>query len=196
MPIITTKVESKRGCGYRQPGGLYLISDGISSTCGKLPVELCVCPTCGNGITHFRGFKWVTYKIIEEAPCDVPKCKGCFPFNGLVQEFGLMWVGEKFYPTPYDFIKEATSQGISKRIKSIPNKFKINMDWILLAHMKAVEQENGEAKPGIFRAFKPTRVEYIVKGDETEEELNNKEKRGITLVKVVRDIDLQQEVEL
>lgn len=88
------------------------------------------------------GFKWVTYELIEPAPCEKDKCDGCFPFNGLVQDFGLMWVGEKFSPTPEDFVKEGVRQGVSKRINSIPNKFEINKDWILLAHMKAVQGDD------------------------------------------------------
>lgn len=40
--------------------------------------------------------------------------------------------------------------------------------------------------PGVFHAFVPTRVEYIVKGTETEDELDALERRGLTLVKVER----------
>lgn len=43
-----------------------------------------------------------------------------------------------------------------------------------------------EMTPGIFHAFVPTRIEYVVKGDETEEDLDALEKRGLTLVKVER----------
>lgn len=42
-------------------------------------------------------------------------------------------------------------------------------------------------KPAIFHAFKPTAIEYVVKGTETEEELDRIEARGITLVKVIKD---------
>ncbi len=40
--------------------------------------------------------------------------------------------------------------------------------------------------PGVFHAFVPTRIEYVVKGDEPEEELDALEKRGLTLVKIER----------
>jgi hypothetical protein len=40
--------------------------------------------------------------------------------------------------------------------------------------------------PGVFHAFVPTRIEYVIKGDETEPELDALEKRGLTLVKVER----------
>ena len=39
---------------------------------------------------------------------------------------------------------------------------------------------------GIVTAFQPTAIEYVVKGDETDEELDALEKRGIEPVKVVR----------
>jgi hypothetical protein len=40
--------------------------------------------------------------------------------------------------------------------------------------------------PGIFHMFKPSAVEYVVKGDESDEKLADLEKRGITPVKVER----------
>jgi hypothetical protein len=44
-----------------------------------------------------------------------------------------------------------------------------------------------EFKPGVFQMFKPTAVEYITKGGETEEELEALVKRGITPVQVKQD---------
>jgi len=44
--------ESKRGCGYRKVGGLYLVGDGIFVPCDRLPYLLETCPVCGHGI-HF-----------------------------------------------------------------------------------------------------------------------------------------------
>ena len=41
-------------------------------------------------------------------------------------------------------------------------------------------------KPGIFHAFRPRAAEYVVKGSESEEELERKVKRGITLVRTER----------
>lgn len=41
--------------------------------------------------------------------------------------------------------------------------------------------------PGIFRMFKPSRIEYILKGDETSAEIADLEKRGLTTVRLVRD---------
>ena len=46
-----------------------------------------------------------------------------------------------------------------------------------------------ERTTGIFTTFMPTAVEYVVKGDETPEELDALEKRGLSLVKVIRAED-------
>ena len=97
-----------------------------------------------------------------------------------------MWVGEKHYKTPGHFLKEANSMGISKRIATVPRDFVVGETWIMLAHMKAVIDPHGkeEPKPGIFRAFRPTAIEYVVTGKEAEAELDKMEERGFTLVDV------------
>ena len=45
-------IEEKRGCGYRQVGGIYLVGDGLAIGCDRLPFPLGACPACGAGI-HF-----------------------------------------------------------------------------------------------------------------------------------------------
>jgi hypothetical protein len=40
-------------------------------------------------------------------------------------------------------------------------------------------------KQGAFHIFRPQRIEYVVKGDETDDELAAFEKRGVEPVKVV-----------
>jgi len=97
-----------------------------------------------------------------------------------------MWVGEKFYKTPQYFSQEAAAQGISKRLPFVPKDFAVGIDWVLLAHAKTLFNSPGgpELKPGIFMAFCPERIEYVVKGSETDEELQAMANRGITLVDV------------
>ena len=111
-----------------------------------------------------------------------------------IQMAGLLWVGEKFYKTPGEFSKESNEMGISRRITMVPQKFKIGETWVALAHRKAISMlaegdwnSEKEFKPGIFHIFKPSRIEYVVKEEDTEEELGKLEKRGFTLVRVVRD---------
>jgi hypothetical protein len=52
---------------------------------------------------------------------------------------------------------------------------------------KACEGGGFVRKRGIFSIFRPSAIEYVVKGDEPEEKLERLAKRGVTLVKVVTD---------
>lgn len=178
----------------------------FSSACGKLPMKIESCPCCGQGIKFSRGFQWISYEFIESFPCsrDEDSCKNCNPFNQNFkgQKFGLLFVGEKFYPSPADFLQEASMAGLSKRIAFVPKELKIGETWIMLAHNKASKQWEVDAqgdlvqiqKPGIFSAFIPTHIEYVVTGDETPEELDALEKRGFTLVNVIPDNKTQLEL--
>jgi hypothetical protein len=119
-------------------------------------------------------------------------CGDCPIADAMIQKAGLIWIGEKFYPTPLSFAREARDMGLSRRITAIPRDFKLGETWVCLAHRKTipvlpVPTEGGEVqfKPGIFHVFQPSRIEYCVKEGDTEEKLEAKEKRGITLVRVV-----------
>jgi hypothetical protein len=50
--------------------------------------------------------------------------------------------------------------------------------------------------PGVFAVFRPTRIEYVVRGDETDEQLERLEKRGVTCVRVERVEEVQLEMTL
>lgn len=186
MATIHSRIEGKRGCGFRKPGGLYLVSEGIGQPCGKLPIPLIVCPCCGQGVKPSRGWTWINWELIRDHPCKIEKCKGCVPFDGSEIRFGLLWIGEKFYSSPEQFTNEAKRLGVSRRISAVPHDFKIGETWVLVAHRKAIRGKDQEY-PGIFHAFKPTAIEYIVKGTESDDELDKLEKRGFTLIDVKRD---------
>ena len=189
--------EKPRGCGRRKPGGLYLVAPGDGVPCCKLPLKLDVCPTCHAGIKPSRGWTWVDGDALlaTTGPCTAPikisnyLCPASFPMG----QVGLLWVGEKFYPTPADFTREAADMGISRRIPALPKGFKLGETWVFLAHRKGIsmclEAEDGTQEevfyPAIFRIFQPTAVEYVVRGDETPEELEKLIDRGITPVKVL-----------
>jgi len=53
---------------------------------------------------------------------------------------GLIWIGESFYPRPVDFLNEAGSQGISRRLSAVPRDYKAGETWVLFAHPKAIEK--------------------------------------------------------
>ncbi len=236
---IKVSIEGKRGCGYRKEGGLYLVGEGFSENCHRLPFELTVCPTCGNGVRPSRAWTWIDGVKLFKPGCEPDlkmteisvtpggmapaytgdihciRCVVCAPPLLVPQvEFkpdeeppanfgmsGLIWVGEKYYRYPETFIAEANRMNICRRIKAVPRGFIIGETWVFLAHTKAVFNRNDgnvTYKPGIFRAYQPTAIEYVVKGDEAEKELAGMVKRGITPIRIEKKgitLDIENEVE-
>lgn len=218
MASVRTSVEGARGCGYRKPGGLYLVADRPTETCNKLPVELHVCPTCGAGVKQSRGWTWIMPDpLLTPGPHGSPEHDAVCPLGTAVdwsgRRAGLIWVGGMYYPKPADFMTEAYNMGVSRRISAVPRGFEIGTTWVALAHAKAIRhgyQVDGEGQvyphlssaviaangdshrvsdvhiPGVFTMFMPTAVEYIVKGTESEDELDALEARGLSLVDVRR----------
>ena len=86
--------------------------------------------------------------------------------------------------------------GFSRRIKAVPQGFKVGETWVMLAHPSAIltplaavaDDGEPEAKPGIFYVWLPTRLEKIVlESTRGTEEIEALEKRGITPVFVPDD---------
>lgn len=187
---IENRREQKRGCGYRSGGGLYLVASSEAAPCGRLPLELGICPTCRAGIKPSRGWTWVNGKALfagqdcKAAEVDPGLCRGCYLRE--IGQAGLLWIDEKYYSSGAAFMREAVKLGISRRIPAIPRGFEIDETIVLLAHRKGIEGDGDGADgfPAIFAAFRPTRIEYVVKGDESDEELQALADRGITLVRV------------
>lgn len=213
MATVTTSVEARRGCGWRAGGGIYLVSDGIGVECDALPIELTVCPICGCGFKPSRSLAWVTPDALLEGhvgfhggdehalfcPLGAP--------GRLGERAGLLWIGEMFY-TPAEWLAEGRRMGFSRRLRGVPRGFVVGETWVLTAHRKGkhvgyrpVGQPDAAVRelvvgdtdelehvyvPAIFHVWRPDRIEYVVKGDESEEELDRLEQRGLTLVRVVR----------
>lgn len=207
-----TSSEPKRSCGFRQVGKLYLIGEGIKHICPSLPLPLEPCEICGYAPAQYRDFTWVPkayFKALKlkhptGEPCN-PNCPICYPEGSNTQEkYGLMWVGQKYY-TPEDFIAEDQKMGISKAIKQKPKGLILGESWVLLAHPQAIaghedprfqeafgrwmnEGQKGKEPqppntPGIFYAFKPTRLEVLVyKSQSTPKRIADLESKGITPV--------------
>lgn len=200
MATVTSVTDSKRGCGWRKPGGMYLMSDGLGMSCNLLPYHLDVCPTCGHGIKPTRGgWTWVKPDPVMPHHSDPDTSRrhpGC-PLNdpGLLGEkAGLMWIGGTFYPTPEAWLAEGKEMGFSRRVTGVPRGLVVGETWIMTAHRKVsfgVEEIDGEqvpvVKPAVFHLWQPSRIEYVVKGDEGDERLEYLESRGLTLVRVVHD---------
>lgn len=134
-------VERRRGCGFRKIGGLYIVSGGRGYACDRLPYPLEICPTCGHGIKQTRGYTWIDVEALvgglHPNCADDFACPLCMKPDAIGRA-GLLWIGEKFYKTPDDFIREAAEMGISRRISAIPRGFNVGRTWILLAHPKAI----------------------------------------------------------
>lgn len=220
MLKISERIEPARGCGYRKPGGLYLVSGPHSGGCCRLPIPLTVCPTCNAGIKPTRGFQWISGELFTTggvASCPMLDSPGKIwsspcPMSQPPEKLGLMWVGEKYYPSAAHFVQEARTQGISKRLAALPLDLVIGQTWVALAHRCAIVDysegpqawvdEHGEAHtgikylPGIFMFFRPQAVEYVVKPVEDPAQLERMQDRGVSLVRVVKDIDAQTELDL
>ena len=84
----------------------------------------------------------------------------------------LMGVGQKYYPTPKHFIKEAKKLGVCKRIPTIPKYLCFDKSRIWLVHWRTRE---------IFAYFIPTRVEIV--GD-NEQLVEQAKKYGAKIKKV------------
>jgi hypothetical protein len=220
---LAVAIEARRGCGFRKVGGLYLVSDGRAVVCDRLPILLEVCPTCGHGIKHARGWTWVDPAAIVggvHPHCtDAFPCPLCMAPHELGERAGLLWIGERFYRTPREFDREAAALGVSRRISTVPRGFKIGETWILFAHPKALatplhcgkcgalmRAKRGDERagvelhcpwcshkepafrPGIFKVWRPQRIEVILLDSQRGSELaRDYEAAGITPVYVPDD---------
>lgn len=183
--MIQTRIEGSRGCGVRKAGGLYMVAPGMGAPCGRLPIPLDVCPCCGGGVKPSRGWTWINLQALSASTLCANRtdCLSC-PLNDPPTRAGLIWVGEAFYSTPQAFTTEAARMGISRRIPHVPKGFTIGEHWVALAHRKAI-QKGDKTKSAIFHLFRPTAIEYVVHGKETQEEIQTLVKKGITPVKVI-----------
>jgi hypothetical protein len=133
--------EARRACGYRKIGGTYLAADGPSFPCGRFPLALLPCPLCDHRPAFVRSLQRITPKsVLHASPVcklgDEARCAVCPLGRALdVEVAGLLWVGEKFYPSPAAFAAEARKLGVSKRIPGhIPRWFEVGKTWVFFAH--------------------------------------------------------------
>jgi hypothetical protein len=196
-------IEARRGCGYRKVGGLYIVGEGSGMPCCKMPIPLHVCPTCNSGIKQTRGWSWIDPQPWLKGDCadklvvaglKVQTCPLACP-GALGDKVGLLWIGEKFYPTPEHFGREANALGISRRITTVPRGFKVGVHWVFLAHPKVIRSVHPETseevmQPAVFRVFQPSRIEKIITQtmSENKELMDDLVERGITPV-IVPDND-------
>ncbi len=208
-PPVETRREPARGCGYRKTGGLYLVGSTLGKDCGRFPIACDCCPTCGQGIKPARGWTWIEPDKIAgkcrhyNEPLSVrqqvrqgfpeTKCGACSFGPGEVGRAGLLWVGQQFYPTPGQFLQECHQLGVSRRINVVPRGLVVGETWVFLGHREVIENPSfahggiePSRLPGIFAAFRPRAIEYVVSGQEHDDELETLVARGFTLVRVER----------
>ena len=175
MPISSRKekpmaVEAKRGCGFRKVGGIYLVAKGAWASCDRLPLEVCACPVCGEGVHFPRSPRKVNPKKLfgqhyESAGCTCPTtCQVC---NSQDEVAYLLGVGAQY--TPESFLLEAHTMGVSKRVPAVPKELKLGETWVYLVHRKGIETGERDPKTGkmiykmaVFSAFRPQAIEMPV----------------------------------
>lgn len=193
MPTIHTSHERARCCGFRKKG-LYLMADK-PSVCHMFPVPTAPCKCCGmENKPRIAISLFPTRFLFPDPPTCTRKEAGDpdTPCCGFVDEimsqerYAVDWVGAKNYPNPGDFLKEAAVMGISRRIAKLPDEFKVGSDKVIIAHAKTFD-----GKPGYIGTYTPTHIEYVVGGDETQEELEAMEDKGVRLVEVYQLHDEQ-----
>ena len=126
--MIATKTEGERGCGYRKPGGLYLVGGSMTAPCGGGPIPLRPCECCSLELKQHRAFGWFNPALLFEAMkptarkpgssanrCPSGHCPGC-PFSHPPERAGIVWIGKAHYPTWPEFMVEAETMGLSRRI--------------------------------------------------------------------------------
>lgn len=159
-----------------------------------LPYVVSICPACGNGVRPARGWTWIRSSALfgpganrHGEPVHDRACPLTHPVL-MGGKSGLLWIGERYYPSPADFSQEAQALGVSRRIRVVPRGFEIGKTWVLLAHGKG-HAEVGEQGIRLHRAvvfvFQPTSVEYVVTGRESEAELTDLQRKGVNPVRVV-----------
>jgi len=182
MEFIT---ESARLSGYRQPGGFYLMAEGRSLIESMYPIRLSECECCGGVIKFSRGVTYVSEKYLKIRSPDNP----IFDAGNQQKRFPLLWIGSRYYSRPHKFESEAMQKGISIRIPPRSLKsFQPDQCWTLLAHQKTIlDYPGGYAPayyPGIFNAFIPSHIEYILTGGESQKELNSIVSKGVRIIKL------------
>lgn len=209
---VRVVTEGARGCGYRKAGGIYLVSDGISTPCPALPLEMSTCPCCGAGVKPARGFAWFSPARMFHFPCPLGcdryrEDAHCGPFTK--DRAGIVWVGGRYYPTPCDWTREACGRGVSRRIAQVPRDLVLGKTWVFVAHREAIVKTcacatsdapqlecedcggTGQQKfPGVFHAFCPTRIEQVVTENIPQKVVDKLLARGITPV-VVHRVDAE-----
>ena len=182
-------VPFSRGYGWVRPR--YFTADCKNTDCPAH--RQCVftmpnridCPACdATGKVFSADLATVAADLGIEDDFESAVCRTCGGTGNMVGKVGLMWVGREFYPKGSDFVNEAVSLGVSKRIPTVPRNLVLGKTWVMLARKndtecpvcsKTADGEFCDACEGtrkvsiVFYAFRPTRIEMIVTADMLEQ---------------------------
>ena len=204
-PVCGEGIKFTRGWVRLNPRKLF----------GECKEETLRCPICGevmvdagkNKSKVFEDILWIHWvcedcKVGYASKQRVCTCDEHCPICNPPEKAFMLWVGEKFYPTPHDFTIEAERLGISKAVPSIPKDFELGETIVYLAHRKAVnlyvESKNTlvgyeiKKHAGIFMSFRPTHFEILVKESDynaNKEEYDKLEEKGIKIIVVPDNYD-------
>lgn len=196
MLNVTNIKIKERACGKRIPGGLYFIGDVPEDDLNGWLPRACRCKC---GVKFLKGSRNVQKFIPYDAYPELrPESKDPRKFASFKpeEETYVVTIGVNNYPTVEDYINEAKEQGISCYVKELLRGFKVGISWIFLLHpncfRREVIQDEGELfakpktvkEPGIIAVFKPKAIQYVCKGDESDEFLLGLAEKGVTPVNV------------
>lgn len=156
----------------------------------------------GCGFRQTRGYQWINGETLAASQvcdhADLAHCVNCLlevrPALPSLSRSLLIWIGRQYYPRPDDWISEAAQMGISRRLARLPRHFEPGRTRVFAAHPEAIVNPDGSFTPGVVHVFRP-RVEYVVRDDETYDQIERLVKRGILPVRVEEDRPLLKEAE-
>jgi len=177
MLRVPVSVEPELRTGFRSPArngiGIYLVSERVHE-CRRIPIDW--------RPTQVGGFAWI------------PDAEA---FNLEPGRHGLAWVSSKHYPTIHDFLSEARTRGVSRRIQQPLKDLVFDETRVYLAHSRALITVERRAIAGIFAFFIPSHVDLVVsskKIPERAEELVKKIGPRARIVSVLSESERQGEL--
>ena len=193
----------------RKPGWYYLLADRLLPRCGKLPLRLPICPTCGfyGGVqprptpkpVSLIGLFYDRRCLFDHDPPAAnrgtchdfqPDC----PLGGAALEpllasrrasrALLVWIPVGRYPRRSLFALEAEQLGVRWPVRAVPPRLRVGgplATVLLFAHVRAIMEPDGSTSPGIVEACRVRDIEYIAKPNDSPERLRRITKCGVPI---------------
>lgn len=188
--MIEFRQEKARGCGYRVPGGYYMVAGPRSFlTCPWLPRKIKPCPTCKHVLKFSRAVQLVrACEIKHIVQCSgalgklpITECPGEYFSCPLIPEnwassFLVSFIGRGYYIDWDHFRTEAEEIGISRRLNGKPKWWDgKSVHWCLMVY-------DGQ----VFAVAHIDAIEYVVKESDGMDVFQHLVEKDITPVNVQR----------